>query len=179
MSRLYFDKDVSELESVVEKLWGDAEKLASVLVELKQRTTRAAMQLQKKVEARLDEIRSARQKSNGGSGTSSDATAALEAKLRDAGARMRALEGLVALWKARAEEAERHTRQPQMASTQALYARVGLAPGCPDLVFNVVRRAFLKEHHPDRYPSSAEKRQAEERFRQFDMVFDQIAALRR
>jgi hypothetical protein len=177
MNRLYFDKDVSELEAVVERVWGDSERLASVLIELKQRTTRAAARLQRQVEARLDEIRSARQKSSSRGGPWTDAAAAgLQAKLRDAGSQTRAPEGL-AHSKARAEEAQ--TKPSQMAPTQALYARVGLSPDCPDFVLNAVRRAVLREHHPDRYSSPVDKRRAEERFRQIDKVFDQIAALRR
>jgi hypothetical protein len=58
-----------------------------------------------------------------------------------------------------------------------LYRRVGLDEHCPAFVLQAVRHAYAKQFHPDLRPPH-EKDQAQERLKQANAIFDQIAELR-
>lgn len=55
-----------------------------------------------------------------------------------------------------------------------LFQRVGLHVDAPPFLIKAARKAFRAQYHPDRRATDAEKRDAEERFKQFDSIFDRI-----
>jgi hypothetical protein len=70
------------------------------------------------------------------------------------------------------------TSQSSPASqSELLYWNVGLHHRCPDFVVKAVQTAYRKSLHPDLHPS-AERAEAERRFKDMEEVFDKIWRLR-
>jgi hypothetical protein len=68
-------------------------------------------------------------------------------------------------------------RSPE-GQSELLYRSVGLHYECPDFVVKAVQTAYRKSLHPDLHPS-AERAEAERRFKNVEQVFDEIRRLRR
>jgi uncharacterized membrane protein len=62
----------------------------------------------------------------------------------------------------------------------ALFSKVGLHPNCPDFLVRTAQRSWRKEFHPDALSDrpARERKEAEERFKEIDNVFDQIDKVR-
>lgn len=63
--------------------------------------------------------------------------------------------------------------RPAPGDEAALYARVGLAPGCPDHVFEAAQRSYRRALHPDHRPGDDGGA-----FRQMEAVFRALRAFR-
>jgi hypothetical protein len=188
--RPYFSLGADELEGEARKHWDSPTVLATILAELKHRSTAKAQRLERDV---ADRIVTLGAKGDGPKGrTGGHAQRDAPPGSRDA-QHERALRELTQR-AVRAEQAARELQERLRAAeaevtraraaaedpSSALYAQVGLHPSCPEFVVKVVQRAFRKEYHPDLLSDRprGEQLAAQERFKAYEMVFDQIARTR-
>lgn len=61
----------------------------------------------------------------------------------------------------------------EQAERQALYAKLGLAPTCPDFVLKAARTAYRRTLHPDAWPER-HKPEAERLFKTVERAFTAI-----
>ena len=61
-----------------------------------------------------------------------------------------------------------------------MFSKVGLHPSAPTFLIQAARKAFRKQYHPDTYATrtAAERKAAEEKFKEFDSLFDAIERMR-
>lgn len=99
-----------------------------------------------------------------------DYLVALERLLADAEAETRILRVEIAGLRASPSAAAR-------SRVAALHARVGLTENAPEWLIASARKAYRSRLHPDRHPPHR-RQEAEDRYKQAEQVFDEIAALR-
>ena len=100
----------------------------------------------------------------------------LEAKVDHLTAALVSARDEVATLRDENQRLHRDLRQAEAAAPsprQAIFRRVGLDEDAPEWVVAAVQRAYRAKLHPDRYPPRL-KEAAERRFKEAEMVFDQI-----
>jgi hypothetical protein len=103
----------------------------------------------------------------------------LEAQLNQAREQVESLQEQLAKAQWKLEQAGQKLKERKVSDkVEALYLKVGLAPGCDDHVFRAVRKAHRREFHPDRKPEE-EKEAAHKRFVELERIFDKLVKQRK
>ncbi len=184
-ARPYFKSSVVELEAEAKTKWDSLPALMSIIAELKHRTTPRAQRLERDIARRivalggtLDGPAAPPGASSRAKDTSAEGDTLRQATMRAFRAEQRVRELEERLRAAEAELARRESAQPNRC--ESLYAKVGLHSSCPEFVLKAVRRAYRKEYHPDALSDRprAEQLAAQEKFKNFEVIFDRIERLR-
>lgn len=192
--RPYLNMSAQELEASARETWDSIPGLQAILGELRHRTTAKAQRLEREVTARVatlggDVTAGASDAPRGrGSGTrgsskgegASDSTdgtvheltmraVRAEQQVRELSERLRAAQAEIA----RAQDGGE-------SEIDQLYATVGLHVSCPDFLVKAAWRTYRKEFHPDALSDRPKEEQlaAQERFKEFEQVFNRIQASR-
>jgi hypothetical protein len=178
VDRPFFTLSSTEIEAHSKSCWNSVADLELVLAELSHRSTPKAQRLERAVRARLGELAPHIHSPNGPprNGAGSNLDAELRAFLAEQEAR-RLQDELLTLRR----ELE-HARGGGIRNgVDELFSKVGLHPNCPDFLIRTARRTWRKEFHPDALSDrpERERREAEERFKEIENVFDSIEKLRR
>ncbi len=172
-TRPYLNFSTAQLDSLVRTHWTDRGMLDRVHAELRFHASPEAAALRVEIDDRLsaladgDKPRAPRRpRDEEAADTLQIARMAAEIRARDA--RLREQTALI-----------EHLRDRLRVETgaAALYRSVGLHEHCPDFVLEAARKAHLKANHPDLRPESG-KSEAEERFKQLQKTFENIARIR-
>ncbi|HEX8664718.1 MAG TPA: hypothetical protein VF744_11870 [Beijerinckiaceae bacterium] len=183
---------VSDLRELAKKQWFNQFSLRDIERELSFRSTPIATKLHIEVQDRLADLANghatqhSQQRPFSGSSTNYAQEQSSKGNPQTEASRLRAELAAVELKAARLER-ELSQARSRIEALEAeadrrpggnpLFRRVGLDESCPDFVVKAVRTAYRKQLHPDARPSN-QKTEAERRFKDAEVVFDEIYWLR-